>query len=58
MAQYYGPELAAHPRYELVRDLLLTSMRGVSLTYTLTDHDPRTDPHVALWKQAARTLLS
>jgi AcrR family transcriptional regulator len=58
MAQFYGPELAAHPRYEQVRDLLLTSMRGVSLTYTLTDRDPRTDPHLALWKDAARTLLS
>jgi AcrR family transcriptional regulator len=57
MARYYGPELAAHPHYEGVRDLVLTSMRGVGMSYTLTDRDPRTDPHVAVWKQAARTLL-
>lgn len=57
MARYYGPELVAHPHYEGVRDLVLTSMRGVGMSYTLTDRDPRTDPHLAIWKQAARTLL-
>ena len=57
MAKYYGPELAAHPNYRVVRDLVLTSMRGVGLSYTLSRRDPRTDPHLAVWKTAARTLL-
>jgi AcrR family transcriptional regulator len=58
VAQCYGPELTAHPRYEQIRDLVLTSMRGVGLTYALTRRDPRTDPHLPVWKSAARTLLT
>jgi AcrR family transcriptional regulator len=58
MAEFYGPELAAHPRYPAIRDLVLTSMRGVGLTYALTRRDPRTDPHLPIWKSAARTLLT
>lgn len=58
VAQHYGPELVAHANYELVRDLLLTSMRGVGMSYTLLERDPRTDPHLPLWKDAARRLLS
>ena len=57
MARFYGPELVARPHYEAIRDLVLTSMRGVGMSYALTDRDPRTDPHLAIWKQAARTLL-
>lgn len=57
MARFYGPELAAHPRYPHVRDLLFTSMRGVGLTYALEHRDPRTDPHLLLWKDVARELL-
>ena len=53
---FYGP-LAAHPRYAQVRDLLLTSMRGVGLAYAFDPRDPRTDPHLSLWKALARTLL-
>lgn len=58
MDKFYGPELVAHPRYEEVRDLLLTSMRGVGLTYALDHRNPCTDPHLPLWKAVARTLLS
>jgi AcrR family transcriptional regulator len=58
MAKYYGPELAAHPHYPTVRDLVLTSMRGVGMSYALHDRDPRTDPHLRVWKTAARTLLT
>lgn len=57
MDRFYGPALTAHPRYPQVRDLLFTSMRGVGLTYALEHRDPRTDPHLALWKDVARTLL-
>jgi AcrR family transcriptional regulator len=58
MDRFYGPELVAHPRYPQVRDLLFTSMRGVGLAYSLDHRDPRTEPHLELWKQVARTLLS
>jgi AcrR family transcriptional regulator len=58
MDRFYGPELVAHPRYPQVRDLLFTSMRGVGLAYTLEHRDPRSEPHLALWKQVARTLLA
>jgi AcrR family transcriptional regulator len=57
MDRFYGPQLTAHPRYAHVRDLLFTSMRGVGLTYALDHRDPRTDPHLPLWKDVARTLL-
>ena len=52
-----APGSSAHPRYPLVRDLILTSMRGVGLTYAFDPRDPRTDPHLSLWRALARTLL-
>lgn len=58
MDSFYGAALTANPRYPQVRDLLFTSMRGVGLTYALDHRDPRTDPHLALWKDTARTLLA
>jgi AcrR family transcriptional regulator len=54
---FFGPRLVKHPRYAQVRDVILTSMRGVGLTYAFDPRDPRTDPHLALWKGLARTLL-
>jgi AcrR family transcriptional regulator len=58
MDRFYGPELIEHPHYPQVRELLFTSMRGVGLTYALEHRDPHTDPHLALWKQTARTLVT
>jgi AcrR family transcriptional regulator len=58
MDKLYGPELTAHPHYPDVRDLLFTSMRGVGLAYAMEHRDPRTDPHLTLWKSVARTLLA
>jgi AcrR family transcriptional regulator len=58
MDRFFGPELAAHPRFPEVRDLLFTSMRGVGVAYAMEHRDPRTDPHLALWKSVARTLLA
>jgi AcrR family transcriptional regulator len=55
--RFYGPELVAHPNYEAVRDLVLSSMRGVAMGYAFTDRDPRTEPHLNLWKCVVRTLL-
>lgn len=53
----WGPELAGHPRYAQLRELLLTSMRGVALVYAFDRRDPRRDPHIAQWVDTARVLL-
>ncbi|MFC5064996.1 TetR/AcrR family transcriptional regulator [Actinomycetospora atypica] len=47
-----------HPNYPMVREMLLTSMRGVALTYGFDPREAATDPHVAQWKQLTRTLLT
>ncbi|MHC1562120.1 TetR/AcrR family transcriptional regulator, partial [Actinomycetospora sp. C-140] len=49
---YADPEQAA-----LLRETLLTSMRGVALTYGFDPRDPQTDPHLEQWKQLARMML-
>ncbi|WP_433274805.1 TetR/AcrR family transcriptional regulator [Pseudonocardia xinjiangensis] len=56
--RFFGTALTGHPRYPDVRDLLFTSMRGVGLAYAMEHRDPRTDPHLALWKRTAHTLLT
>ncbi len=53
----WGPEFAGHPRYPQLRELLLTSMRGVALAYSFDRRDPRRDPHLAQWVDTARVLL-
>ncbi|WP_181781338.1 TetR/AcrR family transcriptional regulator [Pseudonocardia pini] len=57
MARMFGAELAGRPGFRTLRDLLLTSMRGASLTYTFDPRDPRTDPLVPQWKALVRALL-
>ena len=47
----------ASEHYPAVRETLLTSMRGVALTYGFDPREPATDPHVAQWKAIARALL-
>lgn len=53
----FGAELAARPRYVVLRELLLTSMRGVALTYAFDPRDPSGDPHLAQWRATARLML-
>ena len=53
----FGPELAGHPRYPQLRELLLTSMRGAALTYSFDRRDPRLDPHLPQWSDIARLVL-
>ena len=57
MDEMFGPVHAAHPRYPQVRDLLLSSMRGIALTYTFDRRDPRQDPHVATWAALVTLML-
>ncbi len=57
VAAMYGARLSSHERFPMVRDLLLTSMRGVAMTYTFTDHDRANDRHMTLWLKMASLLL-
>jgi AcrR family transcriptional regulator len=45
------------PMYPMVREMLLTSMRGVALTYGFDPREAATDPHVEQWKQLTKALL-
>lgn len=53
----FGSTISGHPRYPQLRELLVTSMRGVADTYGFDRRDYRTDPHLAQWKDTARALL-
>lgn len=57
VATLYGPDVAGRPGFPAARDLLLSSMRGVALTYAFDDRDPATDRHLALWTRLTTTLL-
>lgn len=57
IATMYGPTLAAHPRFAVVREILFTSMRGVAMTYTFDDRDPAGDRHLSMWTDLAAELL-
>lgn len=48
---------AEHENYPMVREMLLTGMRGVALTYGFDPREAATDPHVAQWKRMCRVLL-
>jgi AcrR family transcriptional regulator len=53
----FGPRYSSHPRYPMVREILLTSMRGVAMTYAFDRRDRLTDPHLALWRSIAYLLV-
>jgi len=53
----FGPVFAARPRYVETKNLLVASMRGVSLTYAFDWRQADRDPHLAQWKDIARVLL-
>ncbi|MGQ4600955.1 TetR family transcriptional regulator [Nocardia sp. R6R-6] len=54
----FGPVLAARPRYRQTVDILMSSMRGVSLAYGFDPRRPDRDPHLAQWREMARVLLA
>ena len=55
----FGAERAAHPDFAELAQLLVSSMRGVALTYTFEQRDHAKDPNLAIWKRLAhRTLQS
>jgi AcrR family transcriptional regulator len=55
--QMFGEVHAAHKEYPTVRELLLTSMRGVALTYSFDQRAAERDHHLGQWKTMARALL-
>jgi AcrR family transcriptional regulator len=57
MDALFGPQLAGHPMYPVVRNVLFTSMRGVALTYSFDRRDAVAEPSIAGWQRLARTLL-
>lgn len=57
LATLFGPALASNSHYVMARDLLITSMRGVALTYAFRPRDELRDPHLAQWRAIARDLL-
>ena len=58
IADMFGPALAAHERFPDLTSLLLTSMRGVALTYTFEPRDHRRDPNLEVWRRLARAYLA
>ncbi len=53
----FGAEHAAHPNFGELAQVLLSSMRGVALTYTFEPRDHTRDPHLATWKRLAHNVL-
>jgi len=57
-AAIFGERNAAHPRFGELLSLLLSSMRGVALTYTFEPRDAASDPHLASWRRLAQDILA
>ena len=47
--EVFGEHVARHPASEAVYQVLLTSMRGQALTYSLQPGAPRDRPHLQHW---------
>lgn len=53
----FGPVLSARPRYRQVMEILMSSMRGASMTYAFQPRQLASDPHLAYWTDMARAML-
>lgn len=56
--EVFGEGVARHPQAEAVYQVLLTSMRGQALTYTLQPDAPRTGPHLQHWMAIVEAFSS
>ncbi|WP_116200542.1 TetR/AcrR family transcriptional regulator [Amycolatopsis circi] len=56
--QMFGAAYVKKAQYSQVRELLLTSMRGVALTYSFDPRDPAGDHHLGQWKAMAKAMLA
>ncbi|HEX4400169.1 MAG TPA: TetR/AcrR family transcriptional regulator [Galbitalea sp.] len=57
MARLFGDASAAHPRFGDLVSLLISSMRGIALTYTFEKRDATNEPYLALWHALAHQAL-
>lgn len=53
----FGPVWARRPQFREVADILLSSMRGVSLAYGFDPRVAERDPHLKQWRTMARAML-
>lgn len=58
LAGLFGKRYATHPAFGEVISLLISSMRGVALTYAFEPRDPTRDPNLVLWHRLAREMLA
>lgn len=54
----FGFELVDRPNYPAFREMLITSMRGVALTYSFEQRPMAGDPHLGQWLEIAVQLLA
>ncbi|MFF2554004.1 TetR/AcrR family transcriptional regulator [Nocardia sp. NPDC058058] len=57
IARMFGTEISSSPHFGELRTLLVSSMRGISLTYAFAPRDPSTEPHLEIWKRLARRYV-
>jgi AcrR family transcriptional regulator len=53
----FGSKLASSPNFQDLRRLLLSSMRGIYLSYASDPTDFRSNLHLDIWKRLARSYL-
>jgi AcrR family transcriptional regulator len=55
--QLLGTEFTSHPSYLDVREILLTSMRGVAITHAFESRPMKQEPYIEVWYRLAIGLL-
>lgn len=58
LADLFGRRYAEHPAFGAVISLLVSSMRGVALTYAFEPRDHTRDPNLVLWRRLAHEMLA
>jgi AcrR family transcriptional regulator len=58
IAEMFGPVHAAHPDFPAVRDVLLTSMRGVAVADAFDGRERRHQRYLDNWIRIARAMLA
>ncbi|GAB18843.1 putative TetR family transcriptional regulator [Gordonia effusa NBRC 100432] len=57
ITSFFGAELSDAPDYPALQAIMYSSMRGAATTYLITRRDPRSDPHLPMWKDMAQRYL-
>ncbi|MFD3747424.1 TetR/AcrR family transcriptional regulator [Nocardia sp. NPDC058633] len=56
--ELFGPDIAAHPRYPIVRDLTITMVRGLAIARVVHGSERAADRTIGHWADTVRTMLS